>query len=183
MGPWFVAREPFGPDSGGRWQSYLAWSGLTQLDELVSLDLSLCPDAVGAPDEAYWDHRPGTELVLSGYLVVNLPFLLTRLPNDLTANVLGLFLEQEARPMSETCELDFKFLGYDLVEDNTGTSALTNCGGFPDAFENAELTAKGLLATWRRAQEVQRDLRRHYPEEPHAHCSIWGIHRASWPPL
>lgn len=182
MGPWFVARERFGPDSGGRWQSFLVRSGLTQLDELITLDLSLCPDAVGAPDAAYWAHRPDTELVLSGYLVTSLPFLLTKLSNGCPVNVLGLFHEEEARPMDAACGLRFALLGYDLVETNGSTSALSNCGGFPAAFDAAELTSVGLLATWQRALEVRRDLRRQYPDEPHAHCDIWGIHRALWPP-
>ena len=53
----------------------------------------------------------------------------------------------------------FEFLGYDLVETETATSALTNCGGFPKAFSNNELNSKGLLNSHSRAIEVQADLR------------------------
>jgi hypothetical protein len=68
-------------------------------------------------------------------------------------------------------------LGYDLVDVQHSASALSNCGGFPHAFSNEELTSKGLLASHARAVEVQAALRRHYPQEPHADCHVWAIFR------
>jgi hypothetical protein len=37
-GPWFIATEQFGPWTGASWTSYLSWSGLNQLEKVVSLD-------------------------------------------------------------------------------------------------------------------------------------------------
>jgi hypothetical protein len=54
--PWFIATEPFGPWSGDAWSSYVAWSGLSQLRELVSLDETLCPTALPDIAERYWPH-------------------------------------------------------------------------------------------------------------------------------
>jgi hypothetical protein len=43
MTPWFIAVEKFGPADGDAWTKYVEWSGLSQLDELISLDTILCP--------------------------------------------------------------------------------------------------------------------------------------------
>jgi hypothetical protein len=39
----FVANRPFDPSVGEGWDRYVAWSGLPQLSEVVSLDTMLCP--------------------------------------------------------------------------------------------------------------------------------------------
>ena len=49
----------------------------------------------------------------------------------------------------------FELLGYDLMDVEGIASPLTNCGGFPLAFDNTELTNLGLLRSLRRAKEVQ----------------------------
>jgi len=67
--------------------------------------------------------------------------------------------------------LPFELLGYDLIEDRTGISALSNCGGgFPAAFADDEITKCGLIRSFERAKEVQRQLPRDYSKEPHAYC-------------
>jgi hypothetical protein len=72
----------------------------------------------------------------------------------------------------------FDFVGYDLADIQGSTSALTNCGGFPEIFSNSELSEKGLLSSFVRAKQVQDDLRRLNPQEIHAHCHLWAIFRA-----
>lgn len=71
----------------------------------------------------------------------------------------------------------FKFLGYDLIEEGSGVSALTNCGGFSAAFENNMLNSVGLLPTYAQAKIVQKSLHLHYPDEIHAFCDMWAIWR------
>jgi hypothetical protein len=71
----------------------------------------------------------------------------------------------------------FDFIGYDLVEEITQISALTNCGGFPDCFCNAELNRFGLLDRFDRATEIRRHLLEHHPKEPHANCELYAIWR------
>jgi hypothetical protein len=57
-------------------------------------------------------------------------------------------------------------------------SALTNCGGFPKAFSNSELSKKGLLTGYERSRSVQDSLIREYPNERHADCHLWAIFRS-----
>jgi hypothetical protein len=72
---------------------------------------------------------------------------------------------------------DFSFIGYDLIEEQTQISALTNCGGFPDVFQNEELNRFGLVNGFERAQEIRSFLAERHPKEPHAQCEVYAIWR------
>jgi hypothetical protein len=68
-------------------------------------------------------------------------------------------------------------MGYDLIEEETQISAITNCGGFPDVFSNEELNRVGLISSFERAYEVRRLLAERHPEEPHAQCEMYALWR------
>jgi hypothetical protein len=90
-------------------------------------------------------------------------------------NVLALMqnpAEDEVRAFSDD---RFIFRGFDLVELQTGISALVNCGGFPKAFASTDLSDCGLLADHGKAMIVQKLLRAEYPDEHHAVCDFWAI--------
>ena len=60
--PWFIATERFTPAEGEKWDKYVAWSGLKQLDEVVSLDGLLCPKLLHDIKDDYWPHIVNREL-------------------------------------------------------------------------------------------------------------------------
>jgi hypothetical protein len=175
MRPWFIATETFTPRHAG-WTKYIGWSGLTQLDEVVSLDPILCPSLLPDIKTEYWPHIVNEDFMLQFFL--DLEFLLAQLDDVAERNVLCVFRNPPAPPALPESSLNFEILGYDLVDVQASASALTNCGGFPDVFGNSELSSKGLLTSWSRALEVQSDLRRKYPGEAHANCHVWAILRA-----
>lgn len=79
-----------------------------------------------------------------------------------------------------TLEADARFVpaGYDLLEEFSGISAITNCGhGFEDVIDYDALNAFGLIGTYQEAVRTQKALRKAYPEEPHATCDIVAIWR------
>src|SRR5262245_55283351 len=178
MQPWYIATETFTPRREG-WTKYIAWSGLTQLDEVVSLDPMLCPSLLPDIKPEYWPHIVNEDFMLQFFL--DLEFLLGQLQNGAERNLLCVFRNPLNQPQSPACSLNFAILGYDLVDVQSSASALTNCGGFPEVFENSELSSKGLLTSCSRALEVQSELRRKYPEEPHADCHVWAILRSVAP--
>jgi len=102
-------------------------------------------------------------------------FLMTQVADLEPKNVLCVFRNPTAQP--EAPLLDFRFLGYALVDRECSISALTNCGGFPDVFANSELSHVGLLKDFGRAVEVQQNLRALHPAEHHADCHLWAIFR------
>jgi hypothetical protein len=108
----------------------------------------------------------------------DLDFLLEQLSGMTDLNLLCVGRNPPSAWAPPQGAVQFEFLGYDLVDVEGGASALTNCGGFPDVFDNAELSSRGLLTDHARAGEVQSALRTRHPEEPHARCHVWAIARA-----
>ena len=176
MEPWYIATERFGPGNGDSWTKYILWSGLDWLEEIVSLDPMLCKTVLPEIKAEYWDHIVNEDFMLNFF--TDLDFLLTEVSGIPEKNVLCVFRNPPGHPCVTGLAISFQSLGYDLVEVMGSASALSNCGGFPKAFSNAELTGKGLLATRERAFEVQDALRCLYPDEPHADCLVWAIFRA-----
>ena len=176
MQPWYIATETFTPRRDEAWKRYVAWSGLTQLDEVLSLDPILCPTLLPDIRQDYWPHIVNEDFMLNFF--VDLEFLLAQAPGAIERNLLCVYRNPPDRRPRCDGPVDFEFLGYDLVDVQASASALTNCGGFPDVFDNAELSSKGLLTSYARARQVQSDLRARYPEESHANCYIWAISRA-----
>jgi hypothetical protein len=106
-----------------------------------------------------------------------LKYLRARVADEAGLNILAV----HRNPSDEELELadlpGFGFAGFDVVDVCGDVSALTNCGGFDEAFAKTELSDLGLLRDLGRAYEVQRGLRTAYPYEPHAQCHVWGIWR------
>lgn len=175
MQPWYIATETFTPRQEG-WTNYIAWSGLSQLDEVVSLDSGLCGALLPEIKHEYWPHIVNEDFML--HFFVDLEFLLTNLPDTVERNLLCVYRNPPIEPAAPRVHLNFEFLGYDLVDVMGGASALTNCGGFPDVFDNGELSSKGLLTSHARAFEVQSTLREEFSDEHHANCHVWAIFRA-----
>jgi hypothetical protein len=174
MIPWFVATEKF-DKSDASWAKYIAWSGLEQLDEIVSLDSSLCPTVLPDIKPEYWNHIVNEDFML--HFFTDLDYLRGEISAILRRNFLCVFRNPAAHPSASHVPEGFEFIGYDLLDKDSGTSALTNCGGFPKAFSNNELSEKGLLTGYERSRSVQDSLIREYPGEHHADCHLWAIFR------
>jgi hypothetical protein len=174
MTPWFIATEPFGPTDGERWRKYIEWSELKQLTELVSLDSMLCPEVLDETRDDYWPHIVNEDYM--NHYFTDLDFLKQEVAAFRNINLLCV-LRNPSTHFRQSPVDGFDFVGYDLVEAQTGISALTNCGGFPDVFANSELSCCGLLTEFARAAEVKWKLRFLHPEEPHANCDLWTVFR------
>jgi hypothetical protein len=175
VGPLYIVTQRFGPTDGERWNEYVAWARLPQLTELVTLDDMLCPHAIPSPAAEDWPHVVAEDFLL--HFFTDLQHLLRRVGSLAGRNVLCVHREPGSQPQPPGA-LPWQFEGCDLLDRHAGPSALTNCGGFPLAFANDELTPHGLLPSLERARDVQRALRQHYPSEPHADCHVWAVFRA-----
>ncbi len=174
----YIATETFGPSQGESWTDYIAWSGLTQLEELVSLDSMLCPSVLPEILDDHWSHI--ILVVERDYgkpLFLDLPTLLEAVGEIPDRRILRVAFEPAADPEPDPTGPAFEFLGYDLIDYAMTASPLSNCGGFPDVFANHELSPLGLLTSRARAFAIRDDLRRLHPEEPHADCHVWAISR------
>jgi hypothetical protein len=169
----FSAVKRFDPACGEPWQKFIEWSRLTQLREVVSLDLILCPTVFKELIAEDWQHNVQEDFKTS--LFHDLEYVVRRVAGDDRVNVLALMqnpTDDEVRLFSDR---RFDFRGFDLVELQTGISALVNCGGFDKAFSPTDLSSCGLLTDHAKALSVQNRLRAEYPEEHHADCDLWAI--------
>jgi hypothetical protein len=177
-GPFYIATNRLGPHKGEEWDRYVKWSGLTQLRELVSLDGMICPHVLAEIEDDFWPHIVRENFML--HYFTDLEYLLKRIADIHDLNLLCVFLNPTEQPIAPSSPVRFSFCGYDLIEVTGDISALSNCGGFPNAFSNSELNEVGLLSDLARAMEVQAGLREFYPPKHHSHsnCDVWAIFRA-----
>jgi hypothetical protein len=171
----YTAVQRFDPGCGEAWPKFLAWSGLTQLREVVSLDLILCPTLFRPLTAEDWRHNVQEDFKIT--LFHDLDHVLRRAGGGDRVNVLALMenpTEEEVRSFNDA---RFAFRGFDLVELRTGVSALVNCGGFDGAFAPPELSECGLLTDHAQALQAQRLLRDGYPDERQADCDLWAVWR------
>jgi hypothetical protein len=169
----YSAVKRFDPACGEAWQKFIAWSGLTQLREVVSLDRILCPTVFGELTAEDWRHNVQEDFKIT--LFHDLDHVLRRVAGDDQASVLALMQNPTEDEVRSFHDARFAFRGFDLVELQTGISALVNCGGFDKAFAPTELSDCGLLADHARALTVQKRLRAEYPNEHHADCDLWAV--------
>ena len=147
--PLFIATERFDPTDGEKWQKYFEWAKIPALKEVVDLDGCLCPNLLKEIQDEDWDHIVNADFQLRYFY--HLDYLLSRVQSIRRRNILGLYRNPETH-ITQAPAKDFAFIGYDLVDEQTHISALTNCGGFPDSFSNEELNQYGLISQFERVK-------------------------------
>lgn len=177
VGPFYTVAERFDPSCGEAWNRYVAWSGLTQLSEVVSLDGLLCPRVIQNLLPEDWPHIVNEDF-MTGYFT-EVDYLVGRCGGISGRNLLCVFRNPDSHPSAPLGAHAFRFEGYELLDVHGDISALTNCGGLPLAFSNGELSDRGLLPTLERARDVRRALQDRYRAERHAECDVWAIFRAT----
>lgn len=175
MDPIFCARQRFDPSDGARWDEYVNWANIPNLMEVVSLDTILCPTVLPELSDQDWQHNVHEDFRLNYFY--DLDYLIRRMSAVTRKNILGLYRNPTTHITDTPAPAAFNFVGYDLLEEATQISALTNCGGFPESFSNAELNHQGLITDYSGAVEIQESLRRLNPAEHHAHCELYAIWR------
>lgn len=93
--------------------------------------------------------------------------------------VLAVLIRPDAEPDARLeREGIFVFCGYDLVEEMSCISAVTNCGArFSQAIAYEHLNEVGLFPSYKEAVLSQIALRERYPRESHACCEVVEIWR------
>jgi hypothetical protein len=173
----YSAVRRFDPGCGEPWQRFIAWSGLTQLREVVSLDGILCPTVFDQLTAEDWRHNVHEDFRTT--LFHDLDYVLGSVAGQEGVNVLALLQNPTADEVGSFRDPRFVFRGFDLVDVHGDISALVNCGGFDRAFARADLSDCGLLPDLARALSVQQQLRDEYPDEPPANCDVWAIWQMS----
>jgi hypothetical protein len=173
MERWYVAVEIFDPRNP-KWESYHKASGLSQLKRVVSLDTLLCPFIFHKTTPEDWNHNVHADFRTEFFKDPD--YLTKKIGHRKNCQILGVVLEPQEEVAHTFDDGQFTFVGYDLVEKKTGISSLVNCtGGFPLAYQNSELNSNGLINSFSRAKEVQKNLKKHYAEDAHAYTELWAL--------
>ncbi|MEP2671566.1 MAG: hypothetical protein ABJH04_21355 [Cyclobacteriaceae bacterium] len=180
MDYWYTAKETYDSSygmDGLSWAKYIEFSRLTQLVELVSLDGMLNETAFEPDrgDPGDWDFIITDDFYETG-LFNSLDYVLEKVKEKSVFNLLTVIKEP-----FEPCEgiqiSEFEFVGYELLDRDYSTSALSNCGGFDNTFSNSELNKFGLIDTFDKAFDIRNRLLINNPEEHHADCNVFGLWR------
>jgi hypothetical protein len=161
--------------AGDRWRDYIAWSGLEQLCEVVSLDQLLCPNFFESPTIEDLEHSLQEEDKL--HLFRELEYVLRRTRGQRCFQVLGVIPSPAATELRIAHDPRLELCGFDLLDGDGASSALVNCSGFERSFSNQELNSVGLISEFERAVEVRDCLSAEHPHEPRAQCNVWAIYR------
>jgi hypothetical protein len=159
------------------WDKYKDWSRMHQLDEIVSLD-GMLNELLVEPDydnEDDWNLIHTFDNYQTGFFT-DLEYVFKRLIRLENYNLLAVVIEPK-----EKCEsidlLDYEFIGYDLLDQDFGISALTNCGGFDETFLPSEMNSKGLIDDFEKAYYIKEKLLINNPEEHHADTNVIAVWR------
>ena len=159
---WVSTRSTFGESDPG-WADYKAFIGLPSLNAIRTMDSAL---------NEYVDGR-------GSYRATSLEEawdVLTMLPEPVDARQYYLLIvDAQNEPLPQEGR-GCKLLGYDL-SDETHTSTLLNCGRWDGELSifTQRLNACGLLAR-ADAFEAQAILPRAWPNDPHAHVTVWALY-------
>lgn len=164
-------------DDGMSWEKYIEWAGLPHLTELVSLD-GMLNEVLVEPDhnsEDDWKHIHTFNIYETGFFTTPDFVLKKMVPAD-KFNLLAVVIE----PVEDCKNLaidGYEFVGYELLDQEFGNSALSNCGGFEETFSSTDLNDKGLIDDFRKAYDIKKRLLENNPEEHHADTNVIAVWR------
>ena len=173
-GIWFTVTEKFSPLQGVKWDKYCEWAKIPQLKEVISLGADHRAEELLDLIESDWGYNIHMDYLIGFFW--DLDYLLERFSDRIKeVNILAVSLEPSSDVRNFFDDVRFSFQGYDLA--GTGDfSAITNCGGFDKAFQTSDISEVGLFDSYSFARDVQKRLRKYYPNEPeHADTDLWAI--------
>ncbi|MCT3923707.1 hypothetical protein HZP94_10835 [Elizabethkingia anophelis] len=164
-------------EDGMSWATYLEWSRLSHLEELVSLD-GMLNEVLVEPDydnEDDWNHIHIEDDSQTGFFTT-MEFVFKRMKPTNKFNFLTVVLEPDQD--CKNIKIDgYEFMGYDLLDQDFSISALTNCGGFDEPFLPKDLNEKGLITDFVKAYNIKKQLLENNPYEHHADTNVIAVWR------
>jgi hypothetical protein len=176
----YTATETYAPDydeGGFSWAKFIEFSKLAHLTELVSLDTMLNGSIVEQDNEnpEDWKFSVVDNLYVTG-LFNSLNYVVEKVKGKERFNLLTVVKEPDHK--CEEIEIpDFEFVGYELLDKDYSTSALSNCGGFDETFQPSDLNQYGLINTFEMAYNIRERLFANNPDEHHADCYVLAVWR------
>jgi hypothetical protein len=177
---WYTTRGTYDKNydnNGMSWDKYIEWSKLTHLTELVSLDVTLNEILVETDNDNAddWKYIVIVDQYQTGFFTT-LDYVLQKTKSKDLFNLLTVVLEPDQDCKNIKLQ-DFDFIGYELLDHDIGTSALTNCGGFDETFLPNDLNNYGLIDDYEKAYDIKKRLFENNPDEYHADTNVIAVWR------
>lgn len=164
MKPIYYKAERFFPTA-----QYETHSKIIGREEIVSYDMILCK-VVGGPD---LDSATGYFGEVEDWR------LLLKVPIKSDEQIIAYYKNPTESYEKHVLDSCFEFCGYDLSEEMTGISVITNCSGiFDKAVPYGELNKFGLLDDYNTAFYILSLMEKFYPDESHANCEVYELWRS-----
>lgn len=153
-----------------KWHSYMNFSGLTQIEAFCSLDGMLNYSLFTPQSVEDWDNCVKHNYMIDMITTIEYAKVVAaRYPG---ARIFGLIIDPQKTEMPKEGQL----LGYDILDYDYAISLLTNCGGFPDLFDNSRINRFGLLDNLTETYAIRDKLRVVYADDPHASaCEVIAV--------
>ena len=154
-------------------KEYEAFSRILNRKEIVTIDMLLC--------EALFEKAPfrteGDDDSISSYALLMFKSLS---PNE---QIIAYCKNPYESHKNHSLNNDFEFCGYDLSDEMTTISTITNCGGmFDKAISYDELNRFGLIDEYKSAFRIRDLLNQLYPDDDHACCEVYELWRRALKP-
>lgn len=152
------------------WRQYINFSGLTQINDFCSLDGMLNESLFMPQTVEDWHNCVNEDYKIE--MITTLDYAKTVACKYPGARILGLVIDPRKAEMPANARL----LGYDILDDGYSISLLTNCGGFPNLFDNSHINRYGLLDELAETYAIRNQLRRVHIDNPHAMaCEVVAV--------
>jgi hypothetical protein len=170
----FVACQKFEPSCGDSWSSYIEWSGLRHIEEIVSSDIILCPSLIDTLMDEDWNFNVHADNRL--HFFYDYEYLKRRIGYDSSRHNILSLTEHPTRILPP---IDgFTFCGYDILDSDNLISLLLNCCTAPSLCAAHDLNQLGLIDDLDRATKIAETTRDKYPDDHHCRdCHVFGIAR------
>ncbi|WP_209330823.1 hypothetical protein [Lunatimonas salinarum] len=170
-------REVFGPTSsreGLSWGEFVTWTGLNQVEELVSLDSFYNGPIEGL--QGVYDTQSDLVGKINDFVheMVEEKMQHTGLPSEFSLLAILIY------PLTDDLEVlegDFEFIGYDIVHQSAGHSVLVQLGWMAGMAFHSEVNRYGLLESAQSASLLLASIRNSFPEMEMVDGSVAAVWR------
>lgn len=152
------------------WNNYMSFSGLHQITDFCSLDSNLNDSVFKPLTNENWENCVNSDFQIE--FITTLEYARIISGRNPGSRIFGLIINPSDKNIMNLDNL----LGFDILDAYFSNSLITNCGGFPDVFDNSIVSSFGLLDNVVLTYSIRDKLREKYIENDHAKgCEVVAV--------
>jgi hypothetical protein len=165
--------KKFGPGDE-QWDKYAQWAGLHACKEYYSID-SINRESLFTPDsEEDWENCINENFMLN--IITNLNYDLKIAHKFPSGEIIGVI--ENPKHSNEEIPINHILMGYDIIDEYTSISLVTNWGGKEEGIKILKLNTSALIDNLNYAYELKGILHRDFKDDDHAkRCEVWSVYK------